>query len=203
MRLRRPVRRGLSLLEVLVALAIFLLSLVSLGFLLAVAGNTALEAQYRTQAAGICQSKLAEVAAGAIPLDGQSGGQVEEDPEYSWSLEVQSGGPQGLSNVTVRVTRNRPDGSVMECSLSQMILDPKMVGSVHDVPASINGDDSSSSGTSGSSGSSGSSGASSSGASSGGTGSSGTKTTGSSGTKTTGSSGTKTTGSSGTKKGGS
>ena|SRR5436190_10249714 len=150
MRLRRPVRRGLSLLEVLVALAIFLMSLVGLGFLLAVAGSTAQETQYRTQAATICQSKMAEVVAGSIPLDGQGGGDVEEDPEYQWSMEVQSGGPQGLSNVTIKVTRKRPDGSMMECSLSQMVFDPKMVGSVHDVPASIAGDDSSTSGTSGS-----------------------------------------------------
>ena len=151
MRLRRPARRGLSLLEVLVALAVFLLSLIGLGFLLAVAGNTAMETQYRTQAATICQSKLAEVVAGSIPLDGSSGGDVEEDPAYQWSMEVQSGGPQGLSNVTIKVTRKRADGSTMECSLSQMVFDPKNVGSVHDVPAPIaTSDDSSSSGTSGS-----------------------------------------------------
>jgi prepilin-type N-terminal cleavage/methylation domain-containing protein len=151
MRLRRPVRRGLSLLEVLVALAVFLLSLVGLGFLLAVAGNTALETQYRTQAAGLCQSKLAEVAAGAVSLEGQSDVPFDEDPTYHWSLEVQAGGPQGLHNVTVRVSRKRPDGSTMDCSLSQMVLDPKMVGRVHDVPASITGDDSSSSGSTNSS----------------------------------------------------
>jgi prepilin-type N-terminal cleavage/methylation domain-containing protein len=170
MRLGRPVRRGLSLLEVLVALAIFLLSLVGLGFLLTVAGNTALETQYRTQAAGMCQSKLAEVAAGAVPLEGQSDVPFDEDPDYHWSLEVQAGTPQGLHNVTVRVSRKRPDGSMMECSLSQMVMDPAMVGSVHDVLASITGDDSSSSSTSSTSSSS-TTGASKTGATTGGTGS--------------------------------
>jgi Tfp pilus assembly protein PilV len=158
MRLRRAARRGLSLLEVLVALAVFLMSLIGLGFLLSVAGNTAMETQYRIQAAGICQSKLAEVVAGSIPLEGQPEAQFEEDPEYQWSLDVQPGGPQGLFNVTVKVSRKRGDGSLMECSLTQMVLDPKMVGSVHDVPGTITGDSSSSSGTSGTSGSSGTSG---------------------------------------------
>jgi general secretion pathway protein I len=176
MRLRRSARRGLSLLEVLVALAIFLLSLVGLGFLLAVAGNTALETQYRTHAIGICQSKMAEVVAGSIPLDGQSGGEDEEDPAYHWSLEVQPGGPQGLQNVTIKVSRKRTDGSMMECSLSQMVMDPKMVGSVHDVPAQITGVDSSTSG-SGTSGS----GTSGSGTSGSGTSGSGTSGSGSSG----------------------
>ena len=49
---KRPVsvRRGLSLLEVLVALAIFLLSFVAIGRLTSLASDRALDVEYQSQA---------------------------------------------------------------------------------------------------------------------------------------------------------
>jgi hypothetical protein len=142
MRLRRTARDGLSLFEVIIALATFLLSLVGLTFLLNVAGNTALETQFRTQGASLCHSKLAEITAGAVPLEAQSGVPFDEDPHFLWSLEVEPGSVQGLHHVTVRVSRKRPEGTMMEVALSQMVLDPKMIGSIHDVPGQITGESS-------------------------------------------------------------
>lgn len=126
-------RPGLSLIEVLVSLAIFLMSLAGLAYLLTIAGNHALEAQYRSEAAQLAQSKLAEVQAGAVPLQ-SGGGSFDDEPDYHWSLEAQQGSVQGLWNVTVRVQRQRPDGSQVEVALSQMVLDPSGVGSTQDVP---------------------------------------------------------------------
>lgn len=159
MRLRQPRRDALSLLEVIIALATFLLALVGLGYLLTVAGNLALDTQFRSQAALLCQSKMAEVSAGAVALESQVDVPFDEDDAYKWSLDAQQA-TAGLYNVTIIVSRKRPDGTTLETSLSQMVLDPKMVGSVHDEPPTIGGTttDAESAGGAASSGGSGSSG---------------------------------------------
>jgi len=73
-------RPGLSLLEVLVALAVFLFSLIALGQLLSIGADRAKDVEYQAQALHICQSKIAELAAGSLPMNSQSDTPLEEDP---------------------------------------------------------------------------------------------------------------------------
>src|SRR5262245_26346367 len=129
-----PPRPGLSLLEVLVSLSIFLMAVIGLGHLVIVASNLAYESRYRSQAALLCQAKMAEVQGGALKFDSQSDAPCEEDPDYHWSLNAEQGSVQGLYNVTVTVSRKRADGTSLEVSLSQMVLDPSVIGSTQDVP---------------------------------------------------------------------
>ena len=122
-------RAGLSLLEVIVALAIFLFSLIGLGQLLTQGKEQALAVQFRTQAIQICQAKMAEVMAGAIPVSGsQSNVTLDEDPDWTWSMEANQGAVTGLWVVTVQASRKMPDGSPVEATLTQMILDPSIRG---------------------------------------------------------------------------
>ena len=115
------------------ALAVFLLSLVGLGQLVTGASNIGHEAQQRSQAGLLAQSKMAEVAAGAVPLNSQSQVAFEEDPNAHWSLEVQQGWPAAnLFTVTVQVTTKRPGGGQSEVTLSRMMLDPAQAGSTQD-----------------------------------------------------------------------
>src|SRR5262245_59413652 len=124
MRLPPAGRRGLSLLEVLVALAIFLMSLVALTHLVGSSSRMAAEASSRSRAAHLCRSKLNEFAAGAVPMEGASDSAFEDEPDYRWSAEVGEGSAQGLFHVTVTV-RYRPDDPYpIEVSLSRMMLDP-------------------------------------------------------------------------------
>lgn len=132
MRLRAQRRPGLSLLEVLVATAVFLMSIVSIGFLMSVASNSAMDAHIQSQAANLAQMKLAEVAIGAVALEGQSDATFEDDPEYHYSLTAEQGGASGLYNVTVTVWRTKSNNQKVEVSLSQLVLDPSIVGSVFD-----------------------------------------------------------------------
>jgi general secretion pathway protein I len=146
---RRPCqRRGLSLLEVLVALTIFLFAIVAIGRLIVIGTDQALEVQYQSEAMQIAQSRIVEVTIGAIALEPQSDVPVEDSPWF-WSLDCDANdNVANLWNVTVHVSRKRPDGSTGEyCTLSQMILDPSQRGSSFDNPAA----NSSSSSTSGSS----------------------------------------------------
>lgn len=151
----RPVqhRRGLSLMEVLIALTIFLFSLVAIGRLVVMSGDRALDVQQQSQAAQLCQTKLAEVLAGAVPLSSQSDVSFDEDPDYRWSLDAQSDATPNLWRVQVRVTRERPDGSKIECTLSQLVLDPSLRGSTLDSPATASTSSDSSASSSSSSGS--------------------------------------------------
>ena len=153
MMLRAPAARpALTLMEVLVSLAIFLLSLAALTRLVSMAGERALEAQYRSQATMYCLSQLAEAEAGSIALGSQGGGPLDDDPDYEWSMDAEQGQVAGLWNVTVTVTHKNPGGSPVKVSLSKMVLDPSAVGSTQDsVPVNSSASSSSSAGTGGSS----------------------------------------------------
>src|SRR5262245_64886016 len=105
MRLRAVRRPGLSLLEVIVALAVFLFSLVSLGHLLNASGNIAITGYYKSEAANLAQSRLADIAAGAVPLESVSDSPADEDPDYTWSMQEEPADPDGLYQVTVTVSR--------------------------------------------------------------------------------------------------
>jgi hypothetical protein len=119
--------------EVLVALTVFLLALVVLGRLVIFGSDRALDAQHQIEAADLCQTKLAEVIAGAIPLTSQSDVPFEEDAHWRWSLDCENTNYPGLWKVTVRVTRQQPHG-IRNCLLTQMVLDPQLHGSLQDVP---------------------------------------------------------------------
>jgi general secretion pathway protein I len=159
MTLRRdPTRRGgLTLLEVLIALGIFLMSLVAISTLVTTSADQALEVQQRSRAAQLCQSKLAEVIAGVVPLSGQGDTPFDEDPAWSWALDAEQGDIAGLWKVTIHVSRQQPNGSRIECSLDRLLLDPSLRGSTVDAStiAAANNANNSSSSSSGSSGSSG------------------------------------------------
>jgi len=148
-------RCGLTLLEVLVALGIFLTALVGISKLVTLAADQARDVQQQAQATQLCQAKLAEVAAGFVPLSGQSDVPFDEDSNWLWSLDAAQGDIAGLWKVTVRVTRQRPDGSRVECSLDRMLLDPSLRGSALDAALAAANSSSNSSSTSGSSSSSG------------------------------------------------
>jgi type II secretory pathway pseudopilin PulG len=124
----RHSRRGLSLLEVLAALAVFLFSLIALGQLITLGGDRARDVQWLSRATLIAQTKMAEVVAGAVPLTGQPDTPAEDDPDWSWSVEAAADNTPGLYLVTVRVSRPQPNGERFETTLSQYVLDPAQRG---------------------------------------------------------------------------
>jgi type II secretion system protein I len=138
-------RRGLSLLEVLVALTIFLFAFIVLGRLVIRGSDLALEMQQRSQAAQLAQTKLAEVVAGAIPLTPQTKVPFEEIPGWEWSLECENNDVPGLWRVNIHVRPSRSKGSPVEVALSQMVLDPSLRGHVLDAPLPIGADSTASS----------------------------------------------------------
>jgi general secretion pathway protein I len=148
---KQGVRPALTLLEVVIALAIFLLAMTVFSQMLLRNGEITRDIQRQNLATRLCQSKLSEVVAGVVPLTSQSDTAFDEEPNYTWSLEADNGSIAGIWNVTVRVTRQQTDaGNPISCSLTEMVLDPSIIGSTQDVPA-VSGTNASTSG-SGSSG---------------------------------------------------
>jgi general secretion pathway protein I len=127
-RRRRP-RPGLTLIEVLVGLAIMLLAMVAIGRLVDIGTNSANEARLTARGTRLAESKMGEVEAGSVSLDGTTEGTFDPDePAWSWSIEPTQSGPASLYNVTVRVFRD-VNGKRFEVTLSQMLIDPKVMGS--------------------------------------------------------------------------
>jgi hypothetical protein len=121
---RRP---GLSLLEVLVSLAILLMSLAAIGRLVDFGSERALEARLHSQGTRLAQTKLAEVEAGAVALDSTGSGTFDNDPEWSWTVEPESQDVPNVYQVTVKVSRDLK-GRPFEVSITQWVFDPNKMG---------------------------------------------------------------------------
>jgi general secretion pathway protein I len=121
-------RGGFTLFEVIIALAIFLLSLVAITQLVNLAVDRAQDIRLQLQATQLCQTKLAELAVGIVPLAPQADVAFLDEPDWHWTVECQPSQIRGLWEVCVTVIRLQPNGSRSEWSLGELILDPALHG---------------------------------------------------------------------------
>ncbi|QDT95457.1 type IV pilus modification PilV family protein [Gimesia aquarii] len=121
-----PSRAGLTLLEVLISLTIFLGALAAISQLISIGSRAALQAQLRTQAMIKCQSKLAEVISGAQPMESVSLAAFEDDNEnWKWSLNVEPGTYETLLKLTVDVQYSGDSETVTTSyQLTRQVRDP-------------------------------------------------------------------------------
>ncbi|HEX3147105.1 MAG TPA: hypothetical protein VHR66_03430 [Gemmataceae bacterium] len=162
MRLHSAARRpGISLLEVLGATAIFLMSIVAIGELMSMSTDQALDVQFRSRATRLCQSKLNEFASGIESVTGSTSGDFEEEKGWSWKADVTNdGSAANLYKVEVTVTHDTPRGQI-EVTMARFIFDPQQRGQLtatSSTSTDTSGSGSSGSGSSTPSGSSGGSG---------------------------------------------
>ncbi len=125
---RRTARAGLTLLEVLVAMAIFLVALAGISQLVQLGADRAVETQYHAEALQRAQSKLNEVIAGSEPLSAQTDVPFSEDRSGEWRWSVEPTQEDSTSKLwRVKVTAYRPfrEGKV-SVTLEQMVLDPSL-----------------------------------------------------------------------------
>lgn len=120
-------RSGFSLIEVLLALTIFLLALVVLGRLVDMGADRETESRFKTQGTRLALAKLAEFESGAISLDETNGTFEGDDSTWSWSASAETQSTPNLYHVTVKVTRDFK-GQDFSVTLSQLILDPSLFG---------------------------------------------------------------------------
>ena len=125
---RRPARRGVSLIEVILATAIFLIALSGISVLIRSATDNALDAARTNQCSRLARSKMAELEAGvgdATVTDGGTG-VFAEYPNYQWEVVTTQAVIPNAYDITVRVWIETPSRTT-EVRLSQILLDPTLL----------------------------------------------------------------------------
>jgi hypothetical protein len=115
-------------LEVVIALAIFLMALVPVMRLVSIGGERALDVSHRAQASMLCQAKLDSVKAGAEPLN-TSGTVDMGNLTWNYTIESNQTDAQNLYLVKVTAKVDRADGKTISEDLTQLVLDPAVRGS--------------------------------------------------------------------------
>ncbi|MBL8819452.1 MAG: prepilin-type N-terminal cleavage/methylation domain-containing protein [Planctomyces sp.] len=126
-----PNRSGLTLLEVLISLAIFLSSLTGIMQLLAIGQRAELQARLQAEAVIRCESKMAEVIAGIEELKSGAGqpflDEGNEEGFWQWKLEVADAGTTGLLQVTVIVDHQLSEDQINAgFTLTRYMRDPQI-----------------------------------------------------------------------------
>ncbi len=120
-------RRGLTLLEVLLSLGLFLGALAALSQLWYGGVRASVQARLATQAILRCESKLNEVVAGAVPLQSTSDTPFDDDASWTWSLQVEVGPHADTMLATVKVSHPGQSGlSSSDHQLRRLIRDPQV-----------------------------------------------------------------------------
>lgn len=121
-------RRGLSLLEVMLAIAILGGALVVIGELVRIGSIAADRAEKISKAQLLADSRLAEVTAGALPLQSVSDAPCEEDPDWTYSIEVGDADRPGLKLVEVTVQQDSNlVAKPLSLKVARWLVDPAFI----------------------------------------------------------------------------
>ena len=128
-RQRNNTRDGLTLLEVLVSVAIFLGSLTAIMQLLNTGQQAEVSARLQSEAVLRCDSKMAEIVAGIEKAVSSADGTFLDDEigSWKWSVDVMNGTATSLLKITVTVEHS-PDGKNPNAAftLTRYMRDPQL-----------------------------------------------------------------------------
>jgi general secretion pathway protein I len=103
-RRRRCTHRGFTLVEVMVALVIISIAMVTLLSTHAISARTYAEAKALAACSMLAQQKLAELEAGELPPAGETSGGFEDNENYQWTLSIRETELEALREVTLEVS---------------------------------------------------------------------------------------------------
>lgn len=118
-------RRGLSLLEVILSIAILGTSMAIIGQVFFAGYRSAVKARDLSDATILCDSVMAELAAGSIDFGSTSGATIPNVPGWEYSVETVQSDVSGLLLTTVAVSRS--GASTISMSIVRMLPDPNYV----------------------------------------------------------------------------
>jgi general secretion pathway protein I len=111
-------RRGITLYEVVLALAIFAGSMAAISQTIMTGTRAALQSRLQSQAILLSESKMGEIIAGLVPPRSAGGSFAEPGLEgWTWNATVQPGPRAGIFSVEVTVARPS-SGSGVDASFS-------------------------------------------------------------------------------------
>ena len=120
------VRKGTTLLEVMLALVILAGAMASLGNLLRIAGQHATAAQELTKAQMYCQAVMDLLDAGLLTMTPVTDAPLELNPDWTYSIQSEPLQTEGLLAVQVTVQRIPSDEQrAMGVTLTRWMLDPE------------------------------------------------------------------------------
>lgn len=117
----------MTLLEILIALGIFLAAVTVIGQLVGTGSQAATGAQFKSEAARRCETVMAEATAGVIPLQSTGEAAFEDDPQWTWSLTVTDAVHADMLQVEAIVSRKSRQGPPqVTFNLVRWIRDPEL-----------------------------------------------------------------------------
>jgi len=122
-------RRGMTLYEVLVALAIFSGAMAALGQSISTGRRASVQAKLQSEAVLRCESKLSEILAGVEDTENAEDVLYRDDEteRWSWSLVVEQGPHDSLLNLIVTARHAGSDsGGNVSYSISRLVRDPEL-----------------------------------------------------------------------------
>jgi type II secretion system protein I len=142
-------RRGFTLLEVLLALAILVGALATLGELIRMGLQNAHGAAASTTAQLLCESKLAELTAGITPPSSIAPTPLDAEGFWQFAVAVEPTIDASLLVVRVTVSENLPpQQSPVEYSLVRWMVDPEAAAAAEAQAAATDSSTSSTTGAS-------------------------------------------------------
>jgi hypothetical protein len=115
--------RGVVLLEILLALALFIAAATVVGSAMRGSASATMDMKFDAQAVNLAESIISELQCGALQLNDLSATAFEEGPE-GWTYEIAAQGMQdtpALKRVTVTIRNTAEERSF---SITQLMLDP-------------------------------------------------------------------------------
>lgn len=120
-----PHRTGMTLLEVMIALAMFVSAMTVISQIWQMGSDSAIRAQFQADAALRGESKLNEIVAGILPLSPVAGQAFEDDPQWTWSLSVDDESDATLKRLTLTISHSNSLGSPdIESTFVRLMRDP-------------------------------------------------------------------------------
>ncbi|MCA9088985.1 MAG: hypothetical protein KDA90_10180 [Planctomycetaceae bacterium] len=120
-------RHGISLLEIVLALGIFLGTFAVISQIINTGARAAMQAQAENEATLRAERILNEVLAGALPFASAGPVPFDDDARWTWAVDITSGPHPDLQQIQVSASRQRKDGVTdMTIALTRYTRDPQL-----------------------------------------------------------------------------
>ena len=123
-------RDGLSLLEVILAITILGLSMVTIGEIIRIGARSAAVARHDATAQILCDSSVAEIRCGSLPLENVSKAPIASAQSWLYSVTIKPAQLNGLLAIEVIVEQDDTVTQPISFSITRYMPDPDYEESV-------------------------------------------------------------------------